>query len=103
MTQSSLRRNLTSFHRHLKLLLQLIPILIPILILMASSLLPGSWVKVGVIIAAVFILSTIWLLQLNTSVRSVAIAITINIAFAIANIVSMSIAISCIAIATGQV
>jgi len=37
---------------------------------MTSSLLPGSWVKVAVIIAAVFILSTIWLLQLNTSVRS---------------------------------
>ena len=43
------------------------------LILMTSSLLPGSWVKVAVIIAAVFILSTIWLLQLNTSVRLVAI------------------------------
>jgi len=37
---------------------------------MTSSLLPGSWVKVAVIIAALFILSTIWLLQLNTSVRS---------------------------------
>ena len=39
---------------------------------MTSSLLPGSWVKVAVIIAAVFILSAIWLLQLDTSVRSVA-------------------------------
>jgi len=37
---------------------------------MTSSLLPGSWVKVAVIIATVFILSTVWLLQLNTSVRS---------------------------------
>ena len=36
------------------------------LILMTSSLLPGSWVKVAVIIAAVFTLSTIWLLQLDT-------------------------------------
>ena len=83
------------------LILILIPILISIL--MTSSLLPGSWVKVAVIIAALFILSTIWLLQLNTSVRSVAIAIVIAFAIAIANIISTFIAISFVAIATGQV
>ena len=38
---------------------------------MVSSMLPGSWAKVVVIIAAVFIISTVWLLQLNTSVRLV--------------------------------
>jgi len=37
---------------------------------MTASLLPGSWVKVAVVIAAVFIISTIWLLQLDTSVRT---------------------------------
>ena len=39
---------------------------------MTSSVLPGSWVKVAAIIAALFLLSTVWVLQLNTSVRSVA-------------------------------
>jgi len=34
-----------------------------------SSMLPGSWVKVAVILAAVFTISTIWMLQLN-NVRS---------------------------------
>ena len=42
---------------------------------MTSSVLPGSWVKVAAIIAALFLLSTVWVLQLNTSVRSVAIVI----------------------------
>jgi len=37
---------------------------------MTSSVLPGSWVKVAAIIAALFLLSTVWVLQLNTSVRS---------------------------------
>ena len=40
---------------------------------MTSSVLPGSWVKVAAIIAALFLLSTVWVLQLNTSVRAVAI------------------------------
>jgi len=37
---------------------------------MSASLLPGSWVKVAVVVVAVFLLSTVWLLQLDTSVRT---------------------------------
>ena len=63
---SILSKKKTNTGHHFHFFLQ--PILIP----MTASLLPGSWVKVAVVIAAVFIISTIWLLQLDTSVRSVA-------------------------------